>query len=621
MHTWLIGQLRTRRVLLLITLDSLAWFAALYVAAGLRLETWSFSEALHISTVDNTIPLHGILTLAVSAAVLHALLAWALRLHQGRSSTGSFEEIFILASVMLAVGVAVTTLNALASQAYLPRTTPVVATCLALIMAAWPRALWRVVVTEAKPNRFGVITKPVLIVGAGEAARQLIESMQRDPKQKWNPVAMLDDDPRKRHFRFRGVPVAGTTDDISSTTIKLAVRTIVIAIPSASAGAMGRINDLARQSNLVVKVLPSVGEVLNGTSVTAVRNISPEDLLGRHQIETDMAAIADYLHGKRVLVTGAGGSIGSELCRQITTFDPAELMMLDRDESALHALILSIRGRADLESPDVILANIRDADRIMQVFEERRPQVVFHAAALKHVNMLEGHATEALKTNVLGTLYVLEAAMSVGVERFVNVSTDKAADPQNVLGYTKRIAEGLTTTVASSAPGTYLSVRFGNVLGTRGSVLKTFGAQIKAGGPVTVTDPKVSRFFMTVHEAVQLVIQASALGRDGEALVLDMGEPIKILDVANQLIEQSHKKIPIVFTGLKPGEKLHEVLFGTGEIDDRPMHPLVSHVVVPPVTPEDVMSLYSGRDNAKVILTMKEMAERMRLQMLAEVRH
>ncbi|MGZ5369810.1 polysaccharide biosynthesis protein [Aeromicrobium sp.] len=604
----------------LIVIDSFAWISAFFVASFIRHGTWALSDVTHLSQAGDAIPLRGVLALGISAAILHTLLAWLVRLHQGRAGVGSFEELFLLASVMIVVGATITTLNALAPSAYAARTTPVIATCFALIAAAWPRALWRLMVSDARPNTFGFVTTNVLIVGAGDGGRQLIASMLRDPKHTWNPVGMVDDDKRRRHLRFRGVRVVGTTDKLATVAHRLGVSTIVIAIPSASSGTVARIYGLARGADLDVKILPSVDELLGGVDFTDVRDISPADFLGRIEISTDVSTIAGYLRGKRVLVTGAGGSIGSELCRQISAFGPAELMMLDRDESALHSLLLSMNGRADLESPDVILADIRDGRRIREIFEARRPQVIFHSAALKHVNLLEVQAAEAVKTNVLGTLNVLEAARRVGVERFVNISTDKAAAPENVLGYSKCIAEGLTAGVAARSAGTYLSVRFGNVLGTRGSVLETFASQIKSGGPVTVTDPEVTRFFMTIHESVQLVIQAAAIGRDGEALVLDMGEPVKIDDVARQMIDQSRRPIKIVYTGLKSGEKLHEVLFGEEEVDYRPIHPLVSHVPVPPITQEEVMLLSTGGDNHGVVSDMREMSERMRLLTLDEVR-
>jgi FlaA1/EpsC-like NDP-sugar epimerase len=265
--------------------------------------------------------------------------------------------------------------------------------------------------------------------------------------------------------------------------------------------------------------------------------------------------------------------------------------MLDRDESALHAVQLSLHGRALLDSDEVVLADIRDRDRTREVFAQFRPQIVFHAAALKHLPLLERYPAEALKSNVWGTQTVLEAAMACGVTSFVNISTDKAADPVSVLGYSKRVAERLTAYAATQAPGTYLSVRFGNVLGSRGSVLGALSAQVAAGGPVTVTHPLVSRYFMTTDEAVQLVLQAAVIGRDGEVLVLDMGEPVLIADIARRLTAGTAREIEIIFTGLRPGEKLAENALGRGEPDERPYHPLIRHVPVAPLPPSLIRNL------------------------------
>ncbi|MGL5853248.1 MAG: UDP-N-acetylglucosamine 4,6-dehydratase family protein, partial [Phycicoccus sp.] len=302
-------------------------------------------------------------------------------------------------------------------------------------------------------------------------------------------------------------------------------------------------------------------------------------------ISLDMAAIAEQIGGKRVLVTGAGGSIGSELCRQISRFGPARLLMLDRDESGLHATQLSVEGQALLDSDDLLLCDIRDVEALRAVFERTRPQVVFHAAALKHLTMLERYPEEAMKTNVVGTLNVLEAARLVDVETFVNISTDKAAQPTSVLGWSKRVAERYTANYDRDHAGRYVSVRFGNVLGSRGSVIPAFMEQIQRGGPVTVTHPEVERYFMLIPEACQLVLQAAAIGAGGEVMVLDMGRPVKILEVANTMIELSGRTdVDIVFTGLRLGEKLSEELFSPGE-DARPTgHPLITHVPVPPLS-------------------------------------
>jgi FlaA1/EpsC-like NDP-sugar epimerase len=339
-----------------------------------------------------------------------------------------------------------------------------------------------------------------------------------------------------------------------------------------------------------VKVLPAVQNLNERPLDTSdIRDLTDEDLLGRRKIVIDLQQISDYLVNRRVLVTGAGGSIGSELCRQLARFNPAELIMLDRDESALHEVQLSIHGRALLNTPQTVLADIRDAETIKHIFNTRKPEVVFHAAALKHLPLLETYPTEAYQTNVLGTLTLLEASAQAGVGVFVNISTDKAANPISVLGYSKRIAERITAHFGKTvSSGKYMSVRFGNVLGSRGSVLMSFRDQIANGGPLTVTHRGVTRYFMTISEAVQLVIQAGAIGKSGEALVLDMGTPVSIYDVAKQLVTNSGKAIDIEIVGLRAGEKVHEELFGDGETDIRPAHPLISHVQVPSTSVADV---------------------------------
>jgi FlaA1/EpsC-like NDP-sugar epimerase len=338
-----------------------------------------------------------------------------------------------------------------------------------------------------------------------------------------------------------------------------------------------------------MKVLPSVAELIGGRArVGDIRDVQIADVLGRPPALMDLAPMAHYLRGRTVMVTGAGGSIGSELCRVLAHYEPGELLMLDRDESALHAVQLSLTGRALLDGPEVILADIRDERHLRAVFREHRPDIVFHAAALKHLPLLERYPGEAVKTNVWGTSAVLAAAAEAGVQRFVNISTDKAADPTSVLGLSKRITERVTAYGPGEAM-TCLSVRFGNVLGSRGSVLHTFAAQVRAGGPLTVTDPEVTRYFMTVTEAVHLVIAAGGIGRHGEVLVLDMGEPVRIDEVARRMSDGI--PMPIVYTGLRPGEKLHEQLFGAGEPDVRRIHPLISHVPVPPLSPADASIL------------------------------
>ncbi|GAA3340739.1 hypothetical protein GCM10017714_21770 [Curtobacterium pusillum] len=308
-------------------------------------------------------------------------------------------------------------------------------------------------------------------------------------------------------------------------------------------------------------------------------------LVGTRPTAADLDGVDGLVRGRRILVTGAGGSIGSELCRQLARFEPAEIIMLDRDETALQHVQVSVSGHGLLDTRDVVLADIRDADAIRGILLSRRPDVVFHAAALKHLPMLEQYPDEAWKTNVLGTRNVLHAAVAARVPTLVNISTDKAANPTSVLGQTKRIAERLTAWTAAETGLDYVSVRFGNVLGSRGSMIPLFADLIRAGRPVTVTHPDATRYFMTIPEACNLVIQAAAIAEPGEVLVLDMGEPVRILDVARRMIAALGGSSDIVFTGLRPGEKLHEELIGAGETERRPVHPKITHASVPPLAP------------------------------------
>jgi dTDP-glucose 4,6-dehydratase len=400
-------------------------------------------------------------------------------------------------------------------------------------------------------------------------------------------VGLLDDDPSKKNLRLRGVPVIGKTKHIAAAAEQTGAKVLVVAVARADSVLLRTLTDRAEEAGLRVAVTASLGSLMSGEqSASDLRDISIEDLIGRTAVDTNVELIAGYVTGRRVLVTGAGGSIGSELCRQLSKFGPSELIMLDRDETGLQLAQLGTAGHGLLDSRDVVLADIREADILNEIFAERQPEVVFHAAALKHLPMLEQYPDEAWKTNVLGTLNVLNAARSVNVETFVNISTDKAANPTSVLGHSKRVAEKLTAWAGEETGKRYLSVRFGNVIGSRGSMLPTFRALIEAGGPLTVTHPDVTRFFMTIPEACQLVVQAGAIGRPGEVLILDMGEPVSILEVAKRMIAMSGKAIEIIFTGLRPGEKLHEELVGVRENLEKPFHPKVAHTRADVITPE-----------------------------------
>jgi FlaA1/EpsC-like NDP-sugar epimerase len=487
-------------------------------------------------------------------------------------------------SVAIAVVAAVLFVVALVvGGTWVPRTVPVLSGFLALVFAVVVRFVARLV-EDRHLLPSSTQAEPMVVVGAGEAASQIVRTMRRSPESPYLPVALVDDDPRKARLRLNGLAVEGTSAQLLDVAVRHRASTVLVAIPSITGDRLRRIVEPAMDAGMTVLVLPPVSELLGTVGPSDIRPLAVEDLLGRRPADVDPRSIAGYVTGRRVLVTGAGGSIGSELCRQLKQYQPAALVMLDRDESGLHATQLSIEGRALLDSPSLVLADIRDRDRLFQVFAAHRPEVVFHAAALKHLPLLEANPAEGWKTNVVGTRNVLEAAEATGVARLVNISTDKAADPSSVLGFTKRLGERMTADAALRNGLTYTSVRFGNVLGSRGSMLGTFQQQVAQGGPVTVTHPDVTRYFMTVSEAVALTIQAGALGEPGQVLVLDMGEPVRIADVARRLAEQAAGPVPVIYTGLRPGEKLHEVLLGADEVDDRPRHSLISQVAVPPLS-------------------------------------
>jgi len=530
-----------------------------------------------------------ILVFASAAGALQFLvgLAFGLMYHQHRR--GSFEETAQVARAALIVAVVLIGLRFLTDLMNVPRSLPFGAPILALVgMFAL-----RFIVRSYRWGR-GPLSEndvPVVVYGAGEGGRQLVRALVRDTTTEGRmvPVAVIDDDPRKRRMVIDGLRVMGGAGRLADVVERTGATTLAVAMPSIPSERLREIRDLARSHHLELLVLPPVGRLLGPASGADLHKLNLEDLLGRQRITMDPGSISASITGKRVLVTGAGGSIGSELARQIARFGPAKLILLDRDESALHGTQMSLTGRALLDDGTLALCDIRDPEALRRIFEHERPEVVFHAAALKHLTLLEQFPLEAWQTNVLGTANVLAAAQDVEVETFVNISTDKAANPTCVLGYSKRIAERLTAEYADHHQGTFVSVRFGNVLGSRGSVITAFTAQIEQGGPVTITHPDVERFFMLIPEASQLVLQAAAIGANGDVMVLDMGEPVKILDVAHTLIDLSGKPgIEVVFTGLRPGEKMSEELFAPGEQIISAGHSLISKVEVPSMTPTEV---------------------------------
>jgi FlaA1/EpsC-like NDP-sugar epimerase len=560
-------------------LDSGAWILAILAASLLRFK------------LDSARALTDGLLVAIGIAVVLQLSIGFLVLYWRRWRLGSFEEIVALTATISGV----TLILLVASLAFIRHDLPVgvaiAGGAFTLVLTAGGRCAWRLV-REFKQHAALQQGEDVIVFGLGEAGQQITSTLLTTPNSPFHPVALLDDDPAKRNLQIRHLHVGGGRKDLDAVAKRTRASTLVVAIPSASSELIRQLSGLASGADLDIRVLPPVSRLFaREVGVEDLRPVTDADLLGRHAVDTEIELVAGYLTGRRVLVTGAGGSIGSELCRQIHKLAPSTLIILDRDESGIHQTQLSIEGRAMLDNRSLVVCDIRDYGALNAVFAEHQPEVVFHAAALKHLPLLEMWPAEAVKTNVQGTLNVLRAASAHGVDRFVNISTDKAADPCSVLGYTKRIAERLTATVGMASPGTYISVRFGNVLGSRGSVLTTFRAQIEAGGPVTVTDPNVTRYFMTVEESVQLTIQAGALGDSGDVLVLDMGSPVSIAAVAERLVKESPRRVRVIYTGLRPAEKLHEILFGQDETDIRAVHRLISSITVPSIDLRSIESI------------------------------
>jgi FlaA1/EpsC-like NDP-sugar epimerase len=564
-------------------LDILAWVLAVTIALVMR-------SYLQAAPDVSKIVKDSLIRVLPTVSVVQALTGYIVGIYRRRWRYGSFDEVkgLILSALITTIVLWVIRFFDTSVDAF-PRSAIIAGGILGLFFTAAGRYSWRLIREQLRRPSAQNSTK-LIIYGAGEGGIQIVNTMLRNPNSQYLPVAFLDDNPKTHRLRISGVPVLGGRNEMAKVTQRTGASTLLIAIPSAESTVVNEIVGIARESKLNVKILPVVLS-LDERQVGAddIRDLTDEDLLGRRRVKINLDEISDYLVNRRVLVTGAGGSIGSELCRQLVRFNPSEIIMLDRDESALHEVQLSIYGRALLDTPQTVLADLRDERAINEVFDSRKPQVVFHAAALKHLPLLERYPHEAYQTNVLGTATVLNAAQRTGVEVFVNISTDKAANPISVLGFSKKIAERLTADISSRTnQGKYISVRFGNVLGSRGSVLMSFRDQIAKGGPVTVTHRGVTRYFMTISEAVQLVVQAGAIGQSGEVLVLDMGKPVNIHDVAEQLVKNSGKPIKIEVVGLRVGEKVHEELFAEGENDERPRHPLISHVAAKPISQESL---------------------------------
>ena len=423
--------------------------------------------------------------------------------------------------------------------------------------------------------------KPTLIVGAGAAGTLLVRQMLMHPAMRMDPIAFVDDDPDKLRKDIYGVRILGAIKDIERIVDTMGITKVVIAMPSLPIKKLNEVYDVARKTGAECVILPNIDDVMSGNlHVQQLRNVEIEDLLGRDPVELDQTMIEKQLRGKKILVTGAGGSIGSEICRQVAKFKPKEIIILGHGENSIYQLNMEVVGKYSQHfTIKQVIADVQDRKRIFEVMDKYKPDVVYHAAAHKHVPLMEINPREAVKNNILGTRNVAEAASHARVKSFVMVSTDKAVNPPNIMGATKRLCEMIVQDMATRSEYTkFVAVRFGNVLGSRGSVIPLFKKQIAEGGPVTVTHPDIVRYFMTIPEAAQLVIQAGSLARGGEIFVLDMGKPVKIVDLAKNLIRLSgfsEGDIEIKFTGLRPGEKMYEELLNEGEVNPKQVFPKI----------------------------------------------
>lgn len=548
-------------------LDLVAWSIIPLAALSLRLD---FSLAL-----DRY--LHHLLAFTALGIVCKFTTLWSFGLYRRLWRYASIDELVSIAGGVLVAGlIAGLTYFALVvpllpDAVRLPRSVPIVDALLTLLLFGGSRFTVRAMECLWQRRRGWAGAERVVIVGAGEGGMMIAKELRANPQLRLEPVGFVDDDPLKQGRMIQGLPVFGDRSQVPAIAKEYKLDKAIIAMPTAPGPVIREIRDICDSAGLTTKTIPGVFEIISGrVKVSQLRDVEIEDLLRREPVVTDQEAVAKLVRGATVLVTGAGGSIGSEICRQVARLGVRELILLDHAENPVFHIHNELTARYPAVRAVPVIADVRHGRRVSRAFETHRPQVVFHAAAHKHVPLMELNPEEAVLNNVVGTMNLLAAAEAADVAHFVLISTDKAVNPGNIMGATKLIAEMLVHEAAVRAGKHYVSVRFGNVLGSEGSVVPLFQEQIARGGPVTVTHPDMVRYFMTIPEAVQLVLQAAAMGRAGETFVLDMGEPVRILDLAKDLIEVSGlelgKDIEIVFSGLRPGENMYEELFLPEEI-------------------------------------------------------
>ncbi|OSX53994.1 polysaccharide biosynthesis protein [Anoxybacillus ayderensis] len=554
---------RTRLTLLML-LDSSIVLSAIYISL--------FTLHPHIEIFKYPSLLLSAITLLIS----HHVFAFRYRLYQKAWEYASIGELIAIAKTVTFSLILTATVQWIVYEDMYVRAL-MITWMIHMLLLGGSRFVWRVYRDQYMNQRKG--KKRALIIGAGAAGTMVARQLLTSRDSNLCPVAFIDDDRTKQKLHILGLPVLGTTKDISYVVEAQQIEHIIIAIPSLKKSQLNRIFTECAKTNVKTQTVPKLEDIVTGkVSVNQFRDVQVEDLLGRDPVELDTESISEYIKGKVILVTGAGGSIGSEICRQVCQFQPKKIILLGHGENSIYQIDMELRNQyKDIEIIPVI-GDIQDRERMFEVMEEHKPDVVYHAAAHKHVPLMEYNPKEAVKNNIFGTKNVAEAADTFGVETFVLVSTDKAVNPTNVMGATKRFAEMLIQQLDKESNTKFVAVRFGNVLGSRGSVIPLFKKQIQAGGPVTVTHPEMTRYFMTIPEASRLVIQAGALAKGGEIFVLDMGEPVKIVDLAKNLIKLSGytvEEIGIEFTGIRPGEKMFEELLNENEVYPEQVFPKI----------------------------------------------
>ncbi|MBM7610261.1 FlaA1/EpsC-like NDP-sugar epimerase [Lysinibacillus composti] len=515
---------------------------------------------------------------AITLLISHHIAAHFFHLYDRIWSVASVRELLtIFYAITISVASASLVQLLLASDVYMRLM--VITWLLHIVLIGGSRFILRIAHDRTPIKPKGDL-KRVLIVGAGQAGTMLVRNIQHNEHPEYHPIAFVDDDSNKQNLTLMNVKVSGTIQDIPNIVNEKGIDEIILAIPSLGKFGIKEIYNICATTQAKVKIMPRIEDVMTGkVSVNEMQEVKIEDLLGREEVKLDMVAISKKLTGKTILVTGAGGSIGSEICRQVMKFKPKVLLLLGHGENSIYTINMELTEKFEGETVIVpIIADVQDRERIFDIVAQFRPDVIYHAAAHKHVPLMEYNPKEAVKNNIFGTKNVAEAAHEYGISNFVLISTDKAVNPPNVMGSTKRIAEMVVQNLATRSKTTFAAVRFGNVLGSRGSVVPRFRAQIAAGGPITVTHPDITRYFMTIPEASRLVLQAGTLARGGEVFVLDMGEPVKITDLAKNLIKLSgykEEEIKIEYTGLRPGEKMFEELLNPEEIQEEHVYPKI----------------------------------------------